>query len=153
MVVRKASEKEAVLIAAIGQCVWVDTYATEGMRETIANYVLNEFTEENILKLIQSKDVFVLEAEKHLIGYTVVSTSATAEIETLYILPTFQGHGFGKELLNYALQHHHSVRLSCWERNTRAIEFYKRHGFTESGETYFEMEGERHRNVILTYHT
>ncbi len=39
--IREARLEDAPQLAAIGSCVWVDTYAIEGMRKSIAQFVIN----------------------------------------------------------------------------------------------------------------
>lgn len=152
MKIRIATLSDTRQIAAIGHCVWVDTYATEGVRQSIAEYVLSTFTQENIGREIQSKQVSIFEIDGHIVGYAVLSTSEeNAEIETLYILPRFQGQGLGQQFIQHAIQGNPSLWLSCWDRNSAAIGFYRKLGFTETGETTFELDGEKHRNVLLTH--
>ncbi len=49
---------DASHLAVIGACVWIDTYATEGVRKYLSKYVLSEFTEENMLVAVETKKVF-----------------------------------------------------------------------------------------------
>jgi len=151
MCIRKATAQDASKIAAIGQCVWIDTYATEGVRKSIGEYVLNEFTIEKIEGLLESNIVFVLEVDLHLVGYVVVINGVNPEIESLYVLPRQQGSGHGTRLMRHVVSKYKNLWLSCWERNSQAIRFYNALGFIETGESFFELEEETHRNVLLKY--
>ena len=170
MHIRLASAEDAPSIAAIGQCVWLDTYATEGVRPAMASYVAEVFSTSHMAKTLETRVVYVLEIDHHLVGYGVIADSGAIEsqdrhsvaereriengrieIETLYLLPKYQSKGLGKRLLEYILQRYKGVWLTCWEHNTRAIAFYRKNGFIESGESYFELEGERHRNLLFKY--
>ncbi|UXH77600.1 GNAT family N-acetyltransferase [Roseateles amylovorans] len=73
------------------------------------------------------------------------------ELTRLYVAPTCQGLGFGAALLRHARQAHstRSLWLSAWEGNARALTFYRREGATQLGETWFELDGRRHRNEVL----
>jgi len=146
--IREARLEDATQLAAIGSCVWVDTYATEGMKASIAQFVLTEFTNQTLINTITSKTVSVAVSSGHIVGYSVVC-SETAELEVLYVLPRFQRKRIGEQLLRVAKNSGDSIWLSCWERNERAITFYKLHGFIEVGEAYFDLDGERHRNIVL----
>lgn len=149
MEIVEAKESDAAIIAAIGQSVWVNTYSTDGVVEAIANYVASEFTAQNVLAMIRSRNVYLLGKEKSFIGYAVVNPGNPSELETLYILPRFQGKGYGTQLMRYIINFYKNLSLSCWEHNTEALRFYSKNGLAECGECYFELEGEKHRNVIF----
>lgn len=60
------------------------------------------------------------------------------ELERIYVLATHQGLGIGIRLLSYVTElakHKNAgyVWLGVWEKNTRAIAFYKKHGFKKIG--------------------
>ncbi|WP_028875810.1 GNAT family N-acetyltransferase [Teredinibacter turnerae] len=149
MVIVKAKENDAAIIAAIGQSVWVNTYSTDGVVEAIANYVASEFTAQNVLAVIRSRNVYLLGKEKSFIGYAVVNPGNPSELETLYILPRFQRKGYGTRLMRYIINFYKNLSLSCWEHNTEALRFYSKNGLAECGECYFELDGEKHRNIVL----
>lgn len=149
MQIREATNNDSCNISAIAQCVWIDTYATDGVRSAISKYVLTQFVESKIKEQISTKLVLVAEENSHLLGY-VVFCHKEKELETLYVLPRFQRSGVGKKLLMRILSEEPSINLTCWEKNVSAIAFYKACGFIECGESFFELGGESHRNVMLT---
>ncbi len=59
------------------------------------------------------------------------------EIVSIYVLPEYFGRGYGKQLLESAINDMHcqgfeNIYLWVLEDNTRAHKFYKKHGFLES---------------------
>lgn len=154
MKIRTATSGDAESIAAIGQCVWIDTYATDGVRTSLSTYANSKFLGERIASDMGYRKFDVFELRDHLVGYAeVFETEERLELESLYILPKFQGLGFGRQYLRYLQSNNRNIVLSCWERNIRAIGFYEALGFVETGETYFELDKERHRNVLFTFGT
>lgn len=152
MEIRTASANDIHALLAIARCVWIDTYATEGVRPSIANYLETFFTTSSMLSEMETKLVEVFELKGHLIGYAVLFESdGSTEMENLYILPKFQGKGFGKQYVRRVLESYNEVWLTCWERNTNAIGFYTSLGFQDVGESYFQMNNEKHRNVLFNY--
>lgn len=132
-------------------CVWTDTYATTGVFDKISEYIHTELTEDKIQEIIKNKTVYVCAEEKYLFGYIVLGAEEDnkIEIETLYVLPRFQGKGIGKLLLEHSLSETKTYWLSAWELNHKAIEFYFKHGFKETGEMYFDLYGDKIRNLVL----
>ena len=51
------------------------------------------------------------------------------QIKKLFVEPVLQSRGIGAALLHYAFNHHDIRYLWALEKNTRAIDFYQRHGF------------------------
>ena len=60
------------------------------------------------------------------------------EVRRLYVEPVLQGQGIGAALLEYAIRELHVKRLWALEKNTRAIAFYRRHGFVATDERRLE---------------
>lgn len=154
VVVRKARAEDAKSIAAIGSAVWIDTYAFGGMRDAFASYVHAEFSVAHIEEVLASRTVIVAEVADHLVGYAVlVDGAGKTEIDNFYVLPRFQNRGVGREMIAYIAREHSLIWLACWEGNQRAIGFYKSLGFSECGESLFDLHGEKYRNVHLSKST
>lgn len=62
------------------------------------------------------------------------------EVWKLYVEPAVQGQGIGSELLEFAEEMHGAGYLWALEKNERAIRFYKRHGYSPTGERVFEKD-------------
>ncbi len=153
MLVRKAKAEDAAPIAALAAVVWIHTYAREGIRQEFTDYVSNTFSVAQIEKNLRHKVVWVVENNGHLAAYGALNPdSSPAEIETLYVLPRFQGQGVGRLLLEAIVAEYASVELTVWDENSRAIAFYEAFGFRKVGESFFELnENERYRNFRLAY--
>lgn len=76
------------------------------------------------------------------------------EIQRIYLLASQIGKGQGRTLINHCIdwakaQGYSAVWLGVWERNERAIEFYKKIGFERFGFHYFQFGSERQRDYWL----
>lgn len=83
----------------------------------------------------QTKGEYILTAlyDEKVVGFISVWMRDNF-IHHLYIDPAFHKHGIGKMLLKGATEKtKFPVMLKCLERNTAAMEFYKKIGFTEKG--------------------
>lgn len=60
------------------------------------------------------------------------------EVKKLFVEPVLQGQGIGAKLLDYAIQNLSVTFLWALEKNTKAISFYERHGFSVTGDKKYE---------------
>ena len=63
-----------------------------------------------------------------------------AEVKKLFVEPALQGNSIGAELLEYAIAESNVNFLWALEKNTKAIAFYKRHGFDITNEKKYEED-------------
>jgi len=163
--IRCAEIIDAANLVVLKQQVWVATYAEEGIRAEFSDYLLATFTLENEKALLENplKKTLVAEQNGHLIGCAVMAfdeecpipaTGHNPELAVLYVLEHFTGMGYGKTLLDKALQiikesGLDAVWLTVYHKNNRAIKFYRKHGFTDIGQAFFEMQGNQYENRVL----
>ena len=62
------------------------------------------------------------------------------EIQKLFVEPALQGNKIGDALVNFATEKLSADNLWALEKNTKAIKFYKKHGFELTGEKKFEED-------------
>ncbi len=145
--------------------VYLDTYATQGIRAVIARDVQAQFSQPVFEALIQRDDMHLQVAERqgHLIGFAQVQAGARhnlapagqqAELYRLYVQEPFTAQRVGTALLHHAERQaaaggHEVFWLTPWEHNHRALAFYARRGYTDCGATDHIIEGERHGNRVL----
>lgn len=84
-------------------------------------------------KLTKKEAVFVAEVEQQIVGFVSV-WEADAFIHHLYISPRFQRKGFGRALLEMCERKYgRPLSLKCICANVKALNFYKRNGWTSKG--------------------
>ena len=79
---------------------------------------------------------------------------APGEVQRLYVARDYHGKGVAHDLMNACLDEMTSHRsdvawLGVWERNPRAIAFYRKFGFVEVGEHVFLLGRDRQRDIVL----
>ena len=62
------------------------------------------------------------------------------EVKKLFVEPVLQGKSIGAELLEYAMVEKNVRFLWALEKNTKAIAFYKRHGFGITNDRKYEED-------------
>lgn len=163
--IRPAGPADALCLGVLAMQVFLDTYATDGIRPEIAREVLGTYTPATYEALLARPDVSILVAERrgHLLGFVqttlgtghaLVTARAPAEVDRLYVQEPFTGRGLGRRLLHAAEADAADrgcdlVWLTPWVHNRRALHFYAREGYADRGPTWFEFEGERHENRLL----
>ena len=76
------------------------------------------------------------------------------EIQRIYLLQSQIGQGQGRTLITHCIdwakaQGYQAVWLGVWERNERALAFYRKMGFEPFGFHYFQFGSERQRDLWL----
>lgn len=163
--IRDAAAQDALCIAVLGMQVFLDTYATEGIRDSIAQEALDSFSPDNMSKIIEKSDTFIIvaEVEGHLVGFAqvamgtahdLISHPNTSELQRLYVQERFTGRGVGYKLLKEA------ERYAClggasllwatvWIGNNRALTFYPRQGYQHLGSPSYTFQNETHGNQLF----
>lgn len=162
---RPATGDDALCISVLAAQVFVDTYATLGIREAIARHVTEELSVSAMAASIADSDhrFIVAEVTNNLVGFvqlklrtenSAVSSSNAAELVRLYVLERFTSNGVGTRLLARAealavAQGAQHTWLTAWVGNTRALAFYPRRGYTELGPTTYVFQGENIENRLF----
>lgn len=162
---RRAVEADTLTLSTLATQVFLETYATGGIRPSIAREVQAQFRPAAIETLLARTDTCLIVAEcaQHLIGFmqstagaqhVLVAPRPSVELDRLYVHGPFTGSGVGKALLAQAERHAGAqgaavLWLTCWVGNARALAFYARQGYAELGSTDYVFEGERHENRVF----
>lgn len=165
MALRAAAPADAKCLAVLATQVWLDTYATQGIRQAIADEVLAAFSPGAIEALMAwaQTAIFVAECADHMVGMAQVTVGTVqplvpfesqAELDRLYVQQPFTRQRIGSRLLAAAerwaaARGAQALWLTPWVHNTRALRFYECCGYTDHGATCFQMGSERHENRVL----
>jgi diamine N-acetyltransferase len=149
----KATERDCNSIASIGKISIVDSHgdscSTEDMNEFLErNYNSDAIKEElndinNIYYIIKYNDEtvgfskIILNAK-----HANIATENVTKLDRIYLLKEFYGLKLGFELLNFNIalsknNNQSGMWLYTWIGNNRAIDFYRRAGFTIIGSHKF----------------
>ena len=70
-------------------------------------------------------------------------------VEGIFVSGEMQSQGIGKILLNYAKDKRNKLHLNVYQKNARAISFYKREGFEIQHSGLDEDTGEK--DYVMTW--
>ncbi len=128
---------------------WLASYADFIPVTDIQWYFNNYYSEINFAQLYDDNITigFVAEVKTHIVGYARMKIDSEHErcyLESLYVLPEFQGKGIGTELLKIverkALEHSfRQIWLGVMEQNIPSLNWYKKLGFQFVEESPFQM--------------
>jgi diamine N-acetyltransferase len=161
---RQAASEDAAILSVLASQVFLDTYATKGVNRDLAKEVQSAYSVEVFHSRLKRPDVQIWVAEQD--DYTVAFMDTTAsttcpthgvsgiEVFRLYVQAPFHGQGIGRKLMSFAEglardQDRTHVWLTAWSGNHRALEFYKRVGYTDSGTTQYVIEGKAYENRVM----
>ena len=165
---RYATREDAELVADISRQTFYDTFAADNTEEDMTKFLDEQFTKgrlmlevgsaENIFLLAQSGDVVAgylkLREGRRL---TPFEWLRSLEIARIYVVKDFIGQGVGRLLMQAAIdiatqKEKEVIWLGVWERNRRAIDFYKSWGFEKFGECDFLLGNDLQRDWLMKKH-
>lgn len=103
---------------------------------------------EMVKDMLLQADIYVYEEEmiKGFIGIM------NGYIAGLFVLEAEQSKGIGEQLLNVAQQKYPTLTLNVYEKNTRAIHFYEKHGFQIADQSIDTSTNEREIRMMWKSH-
>lgn len=128
---------------------WIASYADFIPMKDIQWYFNNYYSDINFARLHDDPNIssFVAEVKGHVVGYArgkINQDQNRFYLESLYVLPEFQGKGIGAELLKMVeakakeLQYL-EIWLGVMVQNIPSLEWYKKLGFQFVEESPFQM--------------
>ena len=155
MKIRHVKPSEIGQLAALAEATYTETFGHANSPEALQAYYDQAYQSEVLLAelLNPESETFFLFYEGHLAGYLKVNWGQAQteqdlpdgfEIQRLYILQAFQGHGLGQTLFGFALDLARErgfdwAWLGVWEANYKAQKFYAKQGFERFGQHEFPM--------------
>ncbi len=162
---RPARLDDALCLGVLATQVFLDTYATGGIRPALAREVRTQGSTEAFEAVLAdtATDVVVAERDGHLVGFAELGHGAApallpglrgSELRRLYVQEPFTGAGVGRRLLQAAeacaaARGARTAWLTAWVGNARALAFYPRQGYAVAGSTNHLFEGESHENRLF----
>ncbi len=152
-------------LTRVAKDTFTDAYGKDNGPFDFSSYIDRAFSQAQIEQELQNQNsefYFALSSNK-LIGYFKINTRRAQtdlldqnglELERIYVHSTYQNRGFGQKILDRVVllaqqRSYPFIWLGVWEQNTRAIEFYRRHGFVHAGYHPFKLGNEDQKDWIM----
>jgi ribosomal protein S18 acetylase RimI-like enzyme len=165
MMITRCTENEWKQLQEISHITFDETFRAQNKPENMEAYLTQAFTEEKIKNELseENSQFFFIYAGEEPAGYLKVNIAdaqteemgnEALEIERIYILKAFQNRGLGRILFDKTMDiademQASKIWLGVWEKNNKAIAFYKKLGFSEYGSHSFYMGDEEQTDIIM----
>lgn len=163
--IRQATVHDAPALAQIAACTFADTFGADNNPEDLADHLRSNYGIAQQSAELRDSEVVTLLAycELDLAGYAqvrrkgapnCVCSECPVEIHRFYLTQQAKGSGLAAELM-LAVRTAASelggqdLWLGVWERNPRAIAFYRKNGFVEVGSHVFMVGSDAQRDLVL----
>ena len=123
--------------------IWLDTNI-KAHNFIPAEYWKNNF--KSVKEALLLAEVYVYEYDTEIQGFIGLNDEY---VEGIFVSGEMQSQGIGKILLNYAKDKRNKLLLNVYQKNARAISFYKREGFEIQHSGLDEAAGEK--EYVMTW--
>jgi diamine N-acetyltransferase len=156
--IREATSADAELVADLSRQTFYDTFVADNTKEDMDKFMNEQFTKEALMAEVGSPgNIFLLAySGDEVAGYARLREKGAGLIELarLYAATNLIGKGIGKALMEACIETAKKMNktilcLGVWEKNPRAIAFYKKFGFVKYGESDFLLGNDLQRDWLM----
>ena len=163
--IKKVTINDIDQLQKIGKNTFFETFSTANTKENMKRYLDEEFSVKKLKDELndQFAEFYFASLDNKIIGYlklnfgqsqTDLQDDKAIEIERIYVLKEFHGKKVGQLLYDKAIQisrqkNSEYVWLGVWEKNPRAINFYKKNGFVEFDKHLFKLGDDEQTDIMM----
>ncbi|HUP12032.1 MAG TPA: GNAT family N-acetyltransferase, partial [Niastella sp.] len=153
IIIKEATAADAALIAELSRKTFYDAFAGDNTKANMDKFLNETFTREKLIEEVGVPgNIFLLAYDgDEAVGYVrmrdtvdpeLFQEEVAIEVARIYAMQTSIGKGVGSALMQQCIDiaRHKSAKviwLGVWEKNDRAISFYKKWGFEPFGNHVF----------------
>ncbi len=163
--IRLVKTEDIISLQEIGKQTFYETFSSLNNEKNMQGYLKKSFSTKKLQEELvdpYSEFYFAL-LDNKIIGYlkvnigqsqTEIKDENSLEIERIYVLKEYQGKKAGQFLYDKAIAIARSkkvnyVWLGVWEKNLRAIAFYKKNGFVEFNKHVFTLGEDKQTDIMM----
>ena len=152
-------------LQSISRQTFSETFADLNTESDMRKYLSENLSIDTLTNelLVPDSEFYLTLFEQKVIGYlklnfgkaqTELKDQNALEIERIYVLKEFHGKKVGQMLYDFALQIAARIKadyvwLGVWEKNFRAISFYRKNGFVEFGKHSFILGNDEQTDIMM----
>lgn len=152
-------------LQVIGRQTFFETFADHNTADDMQKYLDNNLSIDKLKNELADKnsEFYFATLDNKVIGYlkinfgqaqTELKDKSSLEIERIYVLKDFHGKKVGQVLYDKAIDIAKQTKadyvwLGVWEKNPRAINFYKKNGFVEFDKHIFKLGDDEQTDIMM----
>jgi len=161
----KVTTNDIDQLQKIGRQTFYETFSAFNSEENMNKYLEEGFSTDKLTAELNDKNAefYFATHEEKVIGYLKLNSGASQtelkdnkalEIERIYVINQFHGKKAGQTLYNKAIEIARQkkvdyVWLGVWEKNSRAMKFYKKNGFVEFDKHIFKLGNDEQTDIMM----
>jgi ribosomal protein S18 acetylase RimI-like enzyme len=165
IVIRKITIADIVELQTISKQTFFETFADQNSADDMQKYLDNNLSVSKLNDELaeENSEFYFASFQKKEIGYlkinfgpaqTEIKDKKAIEIERIYVLKEFHGKHVGQILYNTVIDIAKQTKakyiwLGVWEKNLRAINFYKKNGFIEFDKHIFKLGDDEQLDIMM----
>jgi ribosomal protein S18 acetylase RimI-like enzyme len=163
--IRRATEDDAVALSVLAEKTFRDAFADSNNAANMQLHCAGSYGQAVQLAEIRdsSRETWVAESDSRLVAFVqlgldavlpMISSERPVEIQRFYVEASHHGAGLAHQLMAHVVARAKAGRtavlwLGAWERNARALAFYRKWGFEVVGEHTFKLGNDLQRDLIM----
>jgi diamine N-acetyltransferase len=163
--IKRVILNDIVHLQKIGKQTFFETFSSGNTEENMTKYLEEGFSIEKLTAELKNEnsELYFAMLENKVIGYLKLNSGRSQtelkdvkalEIERIYVLKEFHGKNVGQVLYEKAIsiakqKNADYIWLGVWEKNPRAINFYKKNGFVEFDKHIFKLGDDEQTDIMM----
>ncbi|KYG75941.1 GNAT family N-acetyltransferase [Roseivirga spongicola] len=163
--IKKVSTDELEELKKLSVDTFSDTFTEQNNEIQMKAYLEKAFNTDQLRSELSNPESFFyfVKEEDKILGYLKLNTKtaqtdqvldSSLEIERIYLTQEAQGKGIGKLLMDFSIAEVKRRNLLClwlgvWEKNEKAIAFYKSYGFEVFADHPFKLGDESQKDLLM----
>lgn len=152
-------------LQSIGRQTFIETFADYNTPDDMRIYIDENLSIEKLKNEVSNPNshFYFARLNNKVIGYlkinfgqaqTEIKNKSSLEIERIYVLKDFHGKKVGQILFNKAIDIAKQAKaeyvwLGVWEKNLKAINFYRKNGFMEFDKHIFKLGKDEQTDIMM----
>ncbi len=163
--IKKVTSDDIEQLQKISRQTFSETYSGLNTEEDMRKYLSENLSIEKLASEVSNKNsqFYFAISGNDIVGFlklnfgkaqTELKDDDALEIERIYVLREYQGRNIGQLFYEKSIEIASQINadyiwLGVWEKNPKAISFYKKNGFIEFGRHTFQLGNDRQMDIMM----
>jgi ribosomal protein S18 acetylase RimI-like enzyme len=164
-IIDKVLNKDITLLRGLSITTFSETFQDLNTPENMKKYIDDSLSPEKLTEELENdnSEFYFIHYDGRLAGYLKINikdaqnelkNENALEIERIYVLKDFHSKGLGLQLLQHAVLMGKRLKkdfiwLGVWEKNSKAIQFYRKSGFFDFDQRTFILGEDVQTDIMM----